>query len=175
MPDWLKHLHFITNPRLCGKNDPKKSRTSVLLQHLVKAAVIISASPLTAFDIIPFHCPVSTVYRSDNKLRFSLTLESGTIKSFLTGLGRNQVSLPKTSLNQFSKVERGAESLMSQCIYCACFFVKCTPSTIKSFELLSFEIQSSWKWFENVVKFSFYQICDLKIEGKKYMVYALWD
>jgi hypothetical protein len=104
----LRHLRFITNPWLSVKNDPKKSRTSVLLQHLAKAVVIISASPLTTFDIIPFHCPVFTVYRSDGKLRFSLTLEFGTIKSFLTGLGRNQVSLPKTRLKQFSKVERGA-------------------------------------------------------------------
>ena len=66
------YLRFITNPRLCVENDPKKSRTSVLLQHSVKAAVIISASPLTTFDIIPFHCPISTVYKSDSKTSVTL-------------------------------------------------------------------------------------------------------
>ena len=69
---YCTYLRFITNPRLSFENDPKKSRTLFLLQHLVKAAVIISASPLTTFEIIPFHCSVSTVYRSDSKTSVTL-------------------------------------------------------------------------------------------------------
>ena len=66
------YIRFITNPRLCVENDQRKSTASVLLQHLVKGAVIKSASPLTRFEIIPFHCPVSTVYRLECKMFVSL-------------------------------------------------------------------------------------------------------
>ena len=86
--DWVKCLRFITNPRLCVENDQRKSTASVLLQHLVKGAVIKSASPLTRFEIIPFHCPVSTVNRLGSKTLSIFCF--GTFESFQASLGRNQ-------------------------------------------------------------------------------------
>ena len=69
------YLRFITNPRLCVEKDQRKSTASVLLQHIVKGAVIKSASPLTRFEIIPFHCSVSTVHKSNSKLLFLLSAQ----------------------------------------------------------------------------------------------------
>ena len=55
----LRYQRFIANPRFSVDIGQRKSTASVLLQHMFKVAVIISASPFLRFEIIPFHTPVS--------------------------------------------------------------------------------------------------------------------
>ena len=54
----LRYQRFIANPRLSVDIGQRKSTACVLLQHMFKVAVIISASPFLRFEIIPLHSPV---------------------------------------------------------------------------------------------------------------------